>query len=58
MGSSVLPGHSVHGDSPGENTVVGCHALLQGILPTQELNPEAQILFYLIFDRAAQHVES
>ena len=39
MGSSVPPGHSVHGDSPGENTVVGCHAFLQGILPTQGLNP-------------------
>ena len=29
------PGSSVHGDSPGENTGVGCHALLQGIFPTQ-----------------------
>ena len=25
--------------SPGENTSVGCHALLQGIFPTQGLNP-------------------
>ena len=25
------PGSSVHGDSPGENTGLGCHALLQGI---------------------------
>ena len=33
-----LPGSSVHGDSPGHNTAVGCHALLQGIVPTQELN--------------------
>ena len=24
-------------DSPGKNTGVGCHALLQGIFPTQEL---------------------
>ena len=32
-------GSSVHGDSPGKNTGVGCHALLQGIFPTQELNP-------------------
>ena len=24
------PGSSVHGDSPGKNTRVGCHALLQG----------------------------
>ena len=33
------PGSSVHGDSPGKNTEMGCHALLQGILPTQGLNP-------------------
>ena len=26
-------------DSPGKNTGVGCHALLQGIFPTQESNP-------------------
>ena len=26
-----LPSSSVHGDSPGKNTGVGCHALLQGI---------------------------
>ena len=25
------PGSSVHGDSPGKNTEVGCHFLLQGI---------------------------
>ena len=34
-----LPGSSVHGDSPGKNTGVGCHALLQGIFPTQGSNP-------------------
>ena len=28
------PGFSVHGDSPGRNTEVGCHFLLQGIFPT------------------------
>ena len=32
------PGSSVHGDSPGKNTGVGCHALLQGIFQTQGLN--------------------
>ena len=26
---------SVHEDPPGKNTGVGCHALLQGIFPTQ-----------------------
>ena len=30
-----LPGSSVHGDSPGKNTGVGCRVLLQGIVPTQ-----------------------
>ena len=34
-----LPGSSVHGDSPSKNTGVGCHALLQGIFPTQGLDP-------------------
>jgi len=31
-------GSSVHGDSPGKNTGVGCHFLLQGIFPTQVSN--------------------
>ena len=29
------PGSSVHGDSPGKNTGVGCLARLKGIFPTQ-----------------------
>ena len=33
------PGSSVHGDSPGKHTGVGCHALLQGIFTTQGSNP-------------------
>ena len=33
------PGSSIHGDSPGKNTGVGCHVLLQGIFPTQGSNP-------------------
>ena len=33
------PGSSLHGDSPGKNTAVGVHALLQGIFPTQGSNP-------------------
>ena len=32
-------GSSVHGIFPGKNTRVGCHFLLQGIFPTQGLNP-------------------
>ena len=32
-------GSSVHGDFPGKNTGVGCHALLQGIFLTQGSTP-------------------
>ena len=45
------PGSSVHGDSPGRNTGVGCCALLQEIFPTQGPNPGhlhcRQILYHL-----------
>ena len=34
-----LPDSSVHGNSPGKNSGVDCHALLQGIFPTQGWNP-------------------
>ena len=38
-------------DSPGKNTGMGCHSLLQGIFPTQGLNPGLlrfrQILYHL-----------
>ena len=33
------PGSSVYGDSPGENTGIGCHPLLQRIFLTQGSNP-------------------
>ena len=33
------PGSSVHGIFPGKNTGAGCHALFQGIFPTQGSNP-------------------
>ena len=33
------PGSFVHWDHPSKNTGVGCHALLQGIFPTQGSNP-------------------
>ena len=46
-----LPGFSVHGDSLGKNTGVGCHALFQGIFPPQGSNPGLlhcrQILYHL-----------
>ena len=47
------PGFSVHGGSPGKNTGVGCHALLQGIpwrrrihalLPNPEIEPRSLAL--------------
>ena len=37
------PDSSVQEDSPGENTGVGCHALLQGIFPTQRSNQVSHI---------------
>ena len=44
-------GSSIHGNSPGKSTGVGCHALLQGIFPTQGSNPGLphfkQILYWL-----------
>ena len=46
-----LPGSSVHRDSPGKNTGVHCHTLLQGIFPTQGSNPGlphcGRILYHL-----------
>ena len=36
-----LLGSCVHRDSPGKNTGVGCHALLQGIFPTR--SPTLQV---------------
>ena len=45
------PGSSVHGDSPGKNTDVGCHALLWGIFLIQGQNPCLlhcrQVLYHL-----------
>ena len=32
------PGSSVQGETPGKNTTVGCHGLLQGVFPTPGLN--------------------
>ena len=45
------PGSSVRGNSPGKNTGMSCHALLQGNFPIQGSNPGLphcrQILYYL-----------
>ena len=39
-----LPGSSVHRDSPGKNTGVGCHALLQGVFPNPRVEPKSPTL--------------
>ena len=48
------PGSSVHGDSPGKNTGVGCHFLLQEIFSTQGSNLGLGRLFTLWATREAQ----
>ena len=51
--SNSLQPHGLYSpwNSPGQNTGVGCHSLLQGIFPTQESNPGLphcrQILYQL-----------
>ena len=44
-----LPGSSVHGDSLGKNTGVGCHALLHGIFPTQGSNPGLPHCMWILY---------
>jgi len=50
--------YPVHEDSEGKNTGVGCHVLLQGICPTQGLNPGLPhcrwVLYYLSHWRLAR----
>ena len=41
---SSPPGSPVHRESPGKNTGGGCHALLQGVFPTQGSNPKSPTL--------------
>ena len=48
------PGPSVHGDSPGKNTGVGCHSPLQGIFPTQGWNPGLQHYRQILYHRSHQ----
>ena len=55
------PGSSVHGDSPGKNAGVGCHALLQGIFRTQGPNPglpHCRWVLYHLSTREAQVVKN
>ena len=57
MGCS-LPGSSVRRGSPGKNSGVDCHGLLQGIFPIQRSNPGLphcrQILYYLSHQEAQE----
>ena len=50
-----LPGSSVHRGSPmDKNTGVGCHALLQGIFLTQELNPGLPYCRRILYQQSHQ----
>ena len=54
-------GSFVHRGSPGKNTGVGCHALLQGIFPTQGSNPGLPhcrwILYHLSHHKSPKMLE-
>ena len=53
------PGSSVHEDSPGKNTGVGCHALLQGIFPAQGSNPplpHCRWIFYHLIHQGSPRI--
>ena len=55
------PGSSVHGDSAGRNTGEGCHALLQGIFPTQGLKPglpHCRWILYLLSDQQSPKLQA
>jgi len=55
----TLSGSSVLGDSLGKNTGVGCHSLLQGIFPTQGLNPgllHCRQIFYHLSHQGSPYV--
>ena len=48
------PGLSVCGDSPGKNTGVGCHVLLQRIFPNQGSNPSLPHCRQILYHRSHQ----
>ena len=45
-------------DSPGKNTGAGCHALLQGIFPTQESNPNLYMGRWVLYHCATREAPS
>ena len=48
------PGSSVHGYFPGKNTGMGCHALLQGIFPTQGSNQGLLLIRRILYQLSNQ----
>jgi len=44
-----LPGSSVQGDSRGNTTGVGCHALFQGIFLTHGSNPGLPLCWWILY---------
>ena len=48
-----MPGSSIHGDSLGQNSGVGCHAI-QGIFPSQGLNPGLQHCRWILYQLSHQ----
>ena len=48
------PDSSDHGDSPGKNIGLGCHALLQGTFPTQESNPDLPYCKWILYHLSHQ----
>ena len=49
-----LPSSSLHGDSPGKNTGVGCHALIYGIFSTQGSNPGLLHCWWILYHLSHQ----
>ena len=49
-------GSSVHGNSPGKNTGVDCHAFLQGISPTQVSNPGFPYCRWILYQLSHQGI--
>ena len=47
-------GSSAHGDSPGKNTGLDCHALLQGFFPTQEPNQDLLHCRQILYQQSYQ----
>ena len=50
------PGSSVHGVSPGKNTGVDCHALLQGNFPTLGSNPDLPHCRWILYHVSHQGI--